>query len=164
MVTWWSRDGHMTSNKPGSSWYDRRKWPNIKFLIFLECNPSPIWLSIFQKFQTAAGGKTYRHRVVKIYISNHICNRGNLTRMLSTYALDSVSDWISVTAGWTTEEQMDSSRFKSLFLLMALLKIRVNDSSTTRWQSWAFGSVLGGITTPFLEMIQLIRFRGFQGR
>ena len=153
----------MTSNKPGSSWYDRRKWPNIKFLIFLECHPSPIWVSIFQ---TAAGGKTYRHRVVKIYISNHICNRGcNLTRMFSTYALDSVSDWISVTAGWTTDEQIDSSRFKSLFLLIALLKITVNESSTTRWQSWAFGSVWlttrSGFTTRFLEIIQLIRFCGF---
>ena len=149
----------MTSNKPGSSWYDRRKWPNIKFLIFLECHPSPIWVSIFQ---TAAGGKTYRHRVVKIYIGNHICNRGcNLTRMLSTYALDSVSDWISVTAGWTTDEQIDSSRFKSLFLLIALLKITVNESSTARWQSWAFGSAWLGLTTRFLEMIQLIRFCGF---
>ena len=79
-------------------------------------------------FQIAAGGKTYRHRVVKIYISNHIYHHSNDTRccIYGTYAVESVSDCISVTAGWTTDEHMDSSRFKSLFLLIARLKILYN--------------------------------------
>ena len=66
--------------------------------------------------------KTYRHRVVEIYISNHIGTRCN--HAVSTYVVDSVSDWTSAsrTAGGTADEQIDSSLFKSLFLLIALLK------------------------------------------
>ena len=45
-------------------------------------------------FQIAAGGKTYRHRVVKIYISNHIDNRSY--RPVHGYLRGRLSIWLDV--------------------------------------------------------------------